>query len=103
MFRRCAALLPVAGGRVPGTGATERHALRPPRFQQVSIEEDRFEREQSERASACSSRDSCRECCYSCCKFFFSRKFYFSREPLFRNGNGVGWTFNCYAGDRKFD
>jgi len=96
MLRRSPALLHVAGGRVPCTGAAERHALRPPHFQQIAIEEDRFERAQSERASASSRRDSCRECC-ACGEFFFSR------ESFSGSANGFGWTFNCHAGDGELD
>jgi hypothetical protein len=87
---RSLVLLLSTGGRAPGTGAAERHALRTARCQQVAIEEGQFQREQSERASATGWRYSC-------------RKFFFSRESRFRQDSGFHWTFNCRAGDAKFD
>jgi hypothetical protein len=70
--------------------------LRPSHFQQIAIEEGRIGREQSERASASSSRDSCRECC-ACGEFFFTHESFFGSDSSF------GWTFNCHAGDRELD
>jgi hypothetical protein len=86
----CLALLLSNGGRAPGTVAAERHALRTARCQQIAIEEDQFQREQNERVSATGWRYSC-------------RKFFFSRESRFCPDGGFPWTFNCRAGDAKFD
>jgi hypothetical protein len=59
--------------------------LRTAQLSQIVIEAGRFEREQSELASASRRRDSCGE-------FFFG-------EFIYCSESGFGWTFNRRAGE----